>query len=651
MAKFNYIAMDASGKEVRGSVEASSQAQAIAQIRAQNLFPTAIGQVGGGGQAAAKPAAAKGMKKEIKLPSLFRAKVKQKDLTTFTRQLATLMDAGLPLLRSLRVLERQAVNPTLKDALHGMGESVESGNSFSEALANYPKIFDNLFINMVKAGEAGGVTELVLTRLSEFMEKAEKIKNKVKSAMIYPSVILCAAVGITVFLLLTVIPKFEEIFTDLLSGKELPKITQIVISISNVLKNYFLYVAIGIAASIVATFFVRGKDDANPHAALKMGSYVSAAIVAVVSIPLSMTFFGGIFYSLPIIAGIIVGLVIGYMTEVYTSGDYKSVKRIADQSETGSATTIISGVAVGMMSTWVPIVLICVGIYISYRVTNNLYGIALAAVGMLSTTGITVAVDAYGPIADNSGGIAEMSGLDPHVREITDKLDAVGNTTAAMGKGFAIGSAALTALALFVSYAHEVSLETAGINILSPNVVIGLLIGGMLPFAFSAMTMDSVSKAAYKMIEEVRRQFREIPGILEGTAKPDYTSCVGISTTAALHEMIIPGVMAVLVPLLVGLLLGPEALGGLLAGSLVTGVLLAIFMSNSGGAWDNAKKYIEEGHHGGKGSSAHKAAVVGDTVGDPFKDTSGPSLNILIKLMTVVSLVFAPLFVKIGGLL
>ena len=412
-----------------------------------------------------------------------------------------------------------------------------------------------------------------------------------------------------------------------------------------------LVAAVGIAASIVATFFVRGKDDANPHAALKMGSYVSAAIVAVVSIPLSVKFFGGAFYSLPIIAGIIVGLVIGYMTEVYTSGDYKSVKRIADQSETGSATTIISGVAVGMMSTWVPIVLICVGIYVSYRVTNNLYGIALAAVGMLSTTGITVAVDAYGPIADNSGGIAEMSGLNPHVREITDKLDAVGNTTAAMGKGFAIGSAALTALALFVSYAHEVNLESAGINILSPNVVIGLLIGGMLPFAFSAMTMDSVSKAAYKMIEEVRRQFREIPGILEGTAKPDYTSCVGISTTAALHEMIIPGIMAVVVPLLVGILLGAEALGGLLAGSLVTGVLLAIFMSNSGGAWDNAKKYIEEGHHGGKGSSAHKAAVVGDTVGDPFKDTSGPSLNILIKLMTVVSLVFAPLFVKIGGLL
>ncbi len=412
-----------------------------------------------------------------------------------------------------------------------------------------------------------------------------------------------------------------------------------------------LIAAVGIAASIIATFFVRGKDNSNPHAALKMGSYVSAGIVAAVSLPLSGAFFGGVFYSLPIIAGIIVGLVIGYMTEVYTSGDYKSVKRIADQSETGSATTIISGVAVGMMSTWVPIVLICVGIWVSYTVTGNLYGIALAAVGMLSTTGITVAVDAYGPIADNSGGIAEMSGLDPHVREITDKLDAVGNTTAAMGKGFAIGSAALTALALFVSYAHEVKLEEAGINILTPNVVIGLLIGGMLPFAFSAMTMDSVSKAAYKMIEEVRRQFREIPGILEGTGKPDYTSCVGISTTAALHEMIVPGLMAVIAPLLVGILLGPEALGGLLAGSLVTGVLLAIFMSNSGGAWDNAKKFIEEGHHGGKGSAAHKAAVVGDTVGDPFKDTSGPSLNILIKLMTVVSLVFAPLFVKIGGLL
>ena len=408
--------------------------------------------------------------------------------------------------------------------------------------------------------------------------------------------------------------------------------------------------ALGILASIIATFFVRGKDNSNPHTALKMGSYVSAGIVAIGSVILSAVFFNGVcYYGIAVIAGIIVGLVIGIMTEIYTSGDYGSVKRIAEQSETGSATTIISGIAVGMRSTAVPILLICVGIWISYKVTNNLYGIALAAVGMLSTTGITVAVDAYGPIADNSGGIAEMSDLDPSVREITDKLDAVGNTTAAMGKGFAIGSAALTALALFVSYAEAVDLS--GINILDSNVVIGLLIGGMLPFAFSAMTMDSVSKAAYKMIEEVRRQFREIPGILEGEGKPDYSSCVGISTKAALHEMIIPGVMAVVAPLLVGIILGPEALGGLLAGALVTGVLMAIFMSNSGGAWDNAKKYIEEGAHGGKGSAAHKAAVVGDTVGDPFKDTSGPSLNILIKLMTVVSLVFAPIFVKIGGLL
>ncbi len=401
--------------------------------------------------------------------------------------------------------------------------------------------------------------------------------------------------------------------------------------------------AFGILASVIATFFVRGKEGSNPHKALKMGSYVSAILVVIASIIFSKVMLGSYNASFAIISGLIVGLIIGIITEIYTSGDYKYVKKIAQQSETGSATTIISGIAVGMMSTWIPVVLICVGIFISYQCAG-LYGIALAAVGMLSTTGITVAVDAYGPIADNAGGIAEMSGLDHSVRDITDKLDAVGNTTAAMGKGFAIGSAALTALALFVSFAEATGLASAEISLLSPNVVIGLLIGGMLPFVFSAMTMDSVSKAAYKMIEEVRRQFREIPGIMEGKAKPDYKTCVAISTTAALKEMLVPGIMAVVVPLLVGFILGSAALGGLLAGALVTGVMMAMFMSNSGGAWDNAKKYIEEGNHGGKGSEAHKAAVVGDTVGDPFKDTSGPSINILIKLMTVVSTVFAALF-------
>ncbi|MDO4809841.1 MAG: sodium-translocating pyrophosphatase [Eubacteriales bacterium] len=407
---------------------------------------------------------------------------------------------------------------------------------------------------------------------------------------------------------------------------------------------------LGIGASLIATGFVKGKKDSDPHKALNMGSYVSALLVCLFALLLSEVCFGRLNEAISVIAGLIVGLLIGIITEYYTSGDYNSVKHIAENSTTGAATTIISGIAVGMRSTIVPTVLIAVGIYLSYRL-SGLYGIALAAVGMLSTTGITVAVDAYGPIADNAGGIAEMSKLAPEVREITDKLDAVGNTTAAMGKGFAIGSAALTALALFVSFAGSVGIAERGINILDYKVTIGLFLGGMLPFMFSALTMESVSKAANKMVEEVRRQFRTIPGILAGTGKPDYKACVAISTQAALKEMLLPGVLAVVCPLAVGFLLGTEALGGLLAGALVTGVLLAIFMSNAGGAWDNAKKFIEEDNYGGKGSDAHHAAVVGDTVGDPFKDTSGPSLNILIKLMTVVSLVFAPVFIKLGSLL
>ena len=403
----------------------------------------------------------------------------------------------------------------------------------------------------------------------------------------------------------------------------------------------FMLVAVGILASIIGVLVVKTVKKGDPHKILSTGTYLASAILLVAAFVLCMGMEGGMKLFASIASGIVAGVAIGFITEVYTSGDYKSVKYIAEQSETGAATTILSGFSVGLKSTAFPILLIVAAVVLS-SILAGLYGVALAAVGMLATVGITISVDAYGPVADNAGGIAEMSGMPHSIREITDSLDAVGNTTAAIGKGFSIGSAALTALALFNSYAQEI--ELGSINLLDAKVVAGIFIGGMLVFLFCALTTEAVSRAAQKMIEEVRRQFREIPGIMEGKTKPDYARCVDISTSAALHEMILPGVIAIAAPIACGLLLGAEALAGLLVGCTVTGVPMAIMMSNSGGAWDNAKKYIESGTHGGKGSDAHKAAVTGDTVGDPFKDTSGPSLNILIKLMSIVALVFVPLF-------
>ena len=416
----------------------------------------------------------------------------------------------------------------------------------------------------------------------------------------------------------------------------------------------------GILAAILGTFVVRSSERATFSQllwALRRGIFTAAVLVAIFALVIVLvmdldSFDQGSKFRLfwAILAGLAAGIIIGLATEYYTSYDYGPTRGIAETAQTGPATVMISGIATGMLSTLIPVVAISLTILIAFELAD-FYGVALAGVGLLSTLGITLATDAYGPVADNAGGIAEQAHLAPEVRQRTDALDALGNTTAATGKGFAIGSAALTSLALLAAYAEASGLREAGINLLDHTTLVGLLLGAMLPFLFSAFTMKAVGRSAYSIVNEVRRQFREIPGIMEGTARPDYARCVDISTRGALREMILPGLMAVIAPIATGFVLGTEALGGLLIGSVGAGFMLAVMMASAGGAWDNAKKYVELGHYGGKGSDAHKAAVAGDTVGDPFKDTSGPSLNILLKLMAIVSLVFAPVFLKVTPLI